>query len=91
MEGNFRESIEFKADKIDLGILINRLREYNKLTVRELSAKSGVSYVKISEIENAKLAPNFYTISRLCRAMGHSVSGAYAAIEAANFTLDEDA
>lgn len=85
---NYRESIDFKMDKVDLGIAINRLREYRGLTIRDLSAASGVSHSKLSNIENGQLSPTYYTISRVFRALGHSVASGFNTIEATYRDLD---
>ena len=89
MEVKYRESIDLKTDLIDLGILINRLREFKGLTLRDLSVMSGVSVGKICELENGKLSPSFYTLSKLCRSLGYSVANAYTLIEASHRDLDD--
>lgn len=86
----YRKSVDFKQDLVDLGILINRLREYKGLTMRELSAMSHVSSSKICDIEDAKISPTIYTISKLCRAMGYSVSNAYGILEAMSPSLENE-
>ena len=52
---------------------IKRERIHQKLTMEELSAKSGVSQKHISNIENAKVVPTVETLEKLARALGFDI------------------
>jgi len=76
----YKKTPEFKADMIDLAILIKTLREGNGLSQRDLYIKSGITYSHICNLENAKTSTNFVTLSKLFNAMGYSIADAYSLI-----------
>ncbi|MEG2342465.1 MAG: helix-turn-helix domain-containing protein [Bacilli bacterium] len=53
---------------------LKSLRKENKLTLKELSAKSGVSVSFISDIENMRRKPSIDTLETLSKALGVSIN-----------------
>lgn len=85
---NYRESNEFKVDMVDLSILICELRGYRSMSVRELSAASGVMAYSISNIEQGISSPTFFTMSKLFNGLGYTVAEAYSLLPSINPPLD---
>ncbi|MGV3027103.1 helix-turn-helix domain-containing protein [Clostridium thermobutyricum] len=50
---------------MDIGSQIKILRKENKLTLKELSKKIGISYVNLSRIENNKAIPRPSTLKKI--------------------------
>jgi transcriptional regulator with XRE-family HTH domain len=50
------------------------LRQRKRLSVRDLAAKTGMSYTYLSNIENGKANPSLNTLSRLATVLGVSVA-----------------
>lgn len=57
---------------MELGATIRRLRKEARLTIDELSARTGLSRAYISQIENAKASPSLQTVRRICTEFGVS-------------------
>lgn len=56
-----------------VGEKLKRIREYKKMTQRELADKSGLSPSLISQLENGKVHASLETIARLRKTLGVSV------------------
>jgi len=52
---------------------IRKERIHQKVTMEELSAKSGVSQKHISNIENRKVVPTVETLEKLAKALGFDI------------------
>lgn len=52
-----------------LGARLKTIRQQKKLTIEQLSQKSGISVATICNIENANIKPYAITLSRLCVAL----------------------
>ena len=52
---------------------IRKERIHQKVTMEELSAKSGVSQKHISNIENRKVVPTVETLEKMARALGFDI------------------
>ena len=52
------------------GEFLKMIREEEKITIRELAVKSGLSCVTISLIEKGQSNPNPVTIAKLSQALG---------------------
>ena len=58
--------------------VIKDIRKERKLTLRELSEKTGLSVSYLSEIENNKVKePSFIVICKICAALGEKVENIY--------------
>jgi len=85
---SYRASSEFMVDMVDLSILIGELRTEKRMSVRELSAASGVMAYSISNIEQAKSTPTFFTMSKLFNGLGYTIAEAYSLLPSINPPLD---
>jgi transcriptional regulator with XRE-family HTH domain len=56
-----------------VALLLREWRERRGLSVRELAARAGVSYVTIVRIEGAKLSPTVAMLEKLAPALGIDV------------------
>lgn len=59
---------------MEIGDKLRKIRKENKLTLKELSIKTGVSISFISDIENKRRNPSIDTLKILAKALGVSVS-----------------
>ena len=75
---DYKETVEFKADAYDLGLLLTTLRNAKGISMRELEVLSGVTTYHICNIENRKATTTFITMSRLFNGLGYSIAEAYA-------------
>ena len=71
------------ADKqvLQLGSRLSSLRKRKKMTLDDLSAKSGVSKSILSQIERDLSNPTVTTISRIAEALGEKLSDFFSKIE----------
>ena len=66
---------------LQLGNRLSSLRKRNKMTLDDLSAKSGVSKSILSQIERDLSNPTVTTISRIAEALGEKLSDFFSKIE----------
>ena len=62
------------SQMFDVGKKLKSLRREDKLTLKELSCKSGVSTTQISEIERNLTSPTVTTLMKLISALGQETS-----------------
>jgi mannose-6-phosphate isomerase-like protein (cupin superfamily)/DNA-binding Xre family transcriptional regulator len=65
---------------MNLGKTINRLRAERKMTLLELSKKSGVALASLSRIENGKMTGTLESHMKICDAFGLSLPELYSNI-----------
>ncbi len=53
-----------------IGKIISQLREENRISIEELSERSGVAVAKIEEIEAGKITPSVGVMIKISRALG---------------------
>ena len=70
-----------KNKEIKLGNRLSYLRKRKKMTLDDLSAKSGVSKSILSQIERDLSNPTVTTISRIAEALGEKLSDFFSKIE----------
>ena len=73
----YSQSVDFKRDIQDLGVLRKTIRKQQKLSQRDLYIRSGVTFSHICNMENGKTGTTFITISKLFNALGYTVAEAY--------------
>ncbi|MCG8510139.1 MAG: XRE family transcriptional regulator [Rhodospirillales bacterium] len=61
------------SDPPNVGANVRRLRRLQKMTLDDLSARSGVSKSMLSQIERDQTNPTLATVWRLCESLGVSV------------------
>lgn len=59
---------------MNVSTTLKKLRKENKLTLKELSLKSGVSVSFISDIENMRRNPSIETLESLAKALNVSIN-----------------
>lgn len=59
---------------MNVSTTLKKLRKENKLTLKELSIKSGVSVSFISDIENMRRNPSIETLESLAKALNVSIN-----------------
>jgi len=64
-------------DKVKLGLKIRTLRDAGGYSQRTLSAKSGVAYATLQDIEKGKGNPTVDTIEALAKTLGEPLIGLY--------------
>lgn len=63
--------------ELTLGMKLKTLRNSKKMTLQEVSEKSGVSIVELSQIENDKNKPQMGTIKKLSKAFDYDFEELY--------------
>jgi transcriptional regulator with XRE-family HTH domain len=66
---------------MELGQKIKYLRSYQRMTLEELSNRSGVSLSLLSMIERNRSAPTVRTLERIVKALGTTISQIYREME----------
>lgn len=64
-------------EELTLGIKLKTLRNSKNMTLQEVSQKSGISVVEISQIENDKYKPRMATIKKLSKAFDYDFEELY--------------
>jgi transcriptional regulator with XRE-family HTH domain len=65
--------------KVDLGARVKALRRASGLTLKQLSARSGLSTSALSKIENDQISPTYGKIFQLARGLGVDLSDLFEA------------
>lgn len=68
---------KYLQDLKELGEVLRNAREYAGMSMRALSAESGVMAYQISDIENAKTGTKTATLHKLFNALNVSIREAY--------------
>lgn len=64
-------------NELTLGMKLKALRNSKKMTLQEVSEKSEVSIVELSQIENDKYKPRMVTIKKLSKAFDYDFEELY--------------
>lgn len=73
---------------MNVGHIIHKLRKDRKMTLLELSAKSGVALATLSRMENGKMTGTLESHINICKALGVSLPDLYRDLEASSKTVD---
>lgn len=65
-------------NEIEVGTYVRRLREQQKLSLRALSERCGLSINAISQIERSEVSPSIATLGRLAAALGLPITDFFA-------------
>ena len=71
-----------------VGEIIHALRKERKMTLLELSNKSGVALATLSRMENGKMTGTLESHMNICKALEISLPGLYRDLEASTKTVD---
>ncbi len=71
-------SISHEALSVDVGLRLHELREAQKISMRALAAKSGLSANALSMIERGRTSPSVSTLYKLADALGVPVTEFFA-------------
>jgi len=71
-----------------VGEIIHVLRKERKMTLLELSNKSGVALATLSRMENGKMTGTLESHMNICKALEISLPGLYRDLEASTKTVD---
>ena len=71
-----------------VGEIIHDLRKERKMTLLELSNKSGVALATLSRMENGKMTGTLESHMNICKALEISLPGLYRDLEASTKTVD---
>ncbi len=71
-----------------VGEIIHNLRKERKMTLLELSNKSGVALATLSRMENGKMTGTLESHMNICKALEISLPGLYRDLEASTKTVD---
>lgn len=86
---SFAEELEFARAELNLGLLINRLRESRGWTQRELAERAGMPQPAVARYEKAGRTPSITVLWRFARALGVSlVLGPDLSVEAVECETD---
>lgn len=77
-EGGGRHGVGDLTIEEKVGVAVSGLRALEKLTLSELSARSGVSTAMISRIERGRVSASLSTLEALARAIGVPVANLFA-------------
>lgn len=69
---------------MNVGEIIHKLRKEKKMTLLELSTKSGVALATLSRMENGKMTGTLESHINICRALEVNLSSLYKGLEASN-------
>ncbi len=72
---------------MELGRKLKSLRKERKMTLRELSEKSGVQIATLSRMENNSMTGTLDSHANICKAFGVSLADFYGEIESARKTV----
>ena len=88
MGDRIERELELGGDKVmkKLVLSIKAERINQKITMEELSLKSGVSQKHISNIENEKVVPTLETLKKLARSLGFKINVSLEARDSPNST-----
>ena len=67
----------------EIGVLIRRLRDQQRVSQQSLARRAGTSQAAISDIERGRVSPSFETAERLLLCLGHGL-----AIDAVPLSMD---
>lgn len=71
-----------------VGTIINKLRKEKRMTLLELSEKSGVALATLSRIENGKMTGTLKSHIKICDSLGVSLPDLYAGLPSSKRTLE---
>mgnify|MGYP001583399964 CR=1 FL=1 len=73
---------------MEIGAIINRLRKSKKMTLSELSGKSGVAVATLSRMENGRMTGTIGSHMNICKALEISLPDLYRELSDSNKTVE---